>query len=74
MIRSWPKLLLIGLISSCAAPVGSRAVNPACVWRCVVTVEDITGNPALASVTLSGTGTGGSVTRSKTTTETNTED
>lgn len=72
-------LMIVGILSSCAAPPGADSVNPVCVFRCVVSHVDVTRNPALTTLTTTGTGTGGAglqSTRSSTTstTETNTED
>lgn len=70
-------ILLVTTISACAAPPGADSVNPACVFRCVVSHVDVTRNPALTTLTTSGTGTGGAGavrTSTTSTSETNTED
>lgn len=61
-------LAIISLTSSCAAPVGTDATNPACVIRCNVSYYEVRGNPALATLTTTGTETGGAVSRSRQTT------
>lgn len=70
-----PTLMMLAMmLNACAAPPGADSVNPACVFRCVVSHVDVTRNPALTTLTTSGTGTGGagaSRTSSTTTTETN---
>lgn len=68
-------MMLATMLSACAAPPGADSVNPACVFRCVVSHVDVKANPALTTLTTSGTGTGGAASRTVTTseTETNTE-
>lgn len=63
-------LVSIVLLSGCAAPLGAKAVNPACVWHCSVALADAENARELATLTVTQgqTSTGG--TRSRTTTET----
>jgi len=62
----------IVLLAGCAqAPIGMRYANPNCILRCVVEVIEVQDNPMLTTLTPSiGAGTGGDVTRTKTSTET----
>ncbi len=61
--------LLTILLAACAAPHGSKAVNPACVVHCVVELLDATGNPKLDTLTATqgSSQTGGSKTTTTTT-------
>jgi hypothetical protein len=68
LLMRWTVPLLV--LAACAAPAGTKAVNPACVWHCVVEIMDAGNNPKLATLTATqgSTATGG--TRTKTITET----
>jgi len=62
-------ILLLLLLTGCAAPIGSKAVNPACLIHCTVEVVDAGAASKLTTLTLgANTTTGGQ--RSTTTTTT----
>lgn len=66
MIRALALLLLSG----CAAPAGTKAVNPACVYHCVVEIIDTGVSPKLGTLTVTqgSTATSGGNTKTTTTT------
>lgn len=61
------------LLASCAAPPGTEASNPVCVFRCHVALQEVGNVPALVTLTQSGgAATGGDTTRTGGTTTTTT--
>lgn len=48
LLMRWTVPLLV--LGACAAPAGSKAVNPACIWHC--TVEIVETGPKLTTLTL----------------------
>ena len=69
--------LLLGaalLATACAgAPPGTRYANPNCIYHCVVEVIDVAEAPELDTLTATQNSTTTGGTKSKTTTETNTD-
>lgn len=67
----WLALLVLVLLCSCSAPIGTKVYQPVCLVRCHSAMSDITGNPHLTTLTTTGGAlTGGDTTRSATTTTT----
>lgn len=67
--RSTLGAALVLHLVGCAAPAGTQAVNPVCLFRCHVDVTDIHGLPALTTLTTTdGAATAGDASRAITTT------
>jgi len=65
------RIFAILLLTGCAQlPPGMRYANPVCIVRCAVEVVHVEDAPELTTLTATQGGTGGAVTKSKTTTET----